>query len=70
MIKNRVSIYLFAFLMIGYFLLALPENGVAQPPTPEPLASVPTLDVWGIIVMTLILAVFAVLAIRRSRAKT
>ena len=71
MLRNRISLFVATFLIIGFFFLALPVKVGAQSPTSAPFASsVPTLDVWGIIVMAGILAIFGVLAIRRRKAKT
>ncbi len=71
LLKNKTSLFVGAFLIIGFFFLALPEKVGAQPPTSAPFAgSIPTLDVWGIIVLTGVLVMFGVFAIRRRKAKT
>jgi hypothetical protein len=72
LLKNRISLFVATFLIIGFFFLALPEKGFSGDTTAVPPAeftSVPTLDVWGIIVMAVVLAIFGFLAIRRIKAK-
>ena len=70
MIRNRISLFVATFLIVGFFFLALPEKVGAQTSTPAPIEGVPTFDVWGIIVMTVVLVIFGVFAIRRKKAKT
>ena len=70
LLKNRISLFVATFLIIGFFFIASPEKVGAQQPTPAPFAAIPTLDVWGIIVLTGVLVMFGVFAIRRRKAKT
>jgi len=73
-VKNRLSFFLVAFLIIGFFFLALPEkgfSGVAPPPTMGPIAAtdIPTLSGWGLISLAVVLAIVGIVGFMVMRRK-
>ena len=75
MIKNRFALFVTTFLIVGFFFLALPENGYSGTmstlsPTQVPVASVPTLSGWGLLSLAVVLGILGIagfIAIRRRK---
>jgi len=75
MIKNRISLFVTTFLIVGFFFLALPEkgySGVSPPPaTLGPVASsIPTLSGWGLLSLAVVLGILGIgafLVMRRRK---
>jgi hypothetical protein len=74
MFKNQISLFVATFLIIGFFFLALPEEGVSGLPVPTlgPVAtSVPTLSGWSLLSLAVVLGILGIvgfLVIRRRKA--
>ena len=76
MIKNRFSLFVTTFLIVGFFFLALPENifgnSETASPTMGPVAtSVPTLSGWGLLSLAVVLGILAIavfMVMRRRKA--
>ena len=75
MIKNRFSLFVTTFLIVGFFFLALPENGYSQStngasPTLGPIATnVPTLSGWGLLSLAVVLGILGIAAFMVMRKK-
>ena len=76
MIKNRFSLFVTTFLIVGFFFLALPGNGYSQSttngaPTLGPIATnVPTLSGWGLLSLAVVLGILGIggfLVMRRRK---
>jgi len=67
MIKNKFSLFVATFLIIGFFFLTLPEKGYSGPNNIHTIVSVPTLSEWGLIAMAGVLGIIGLLVMRRRK---
>ena len=75
MVKNRFSLFVTTFLIVGFFFLALPEKGYSgsspPPVTFEPVStSIPTMSGWGLLSLAVVLGIIGIagfIAIRRRK---
>ena len=66
---KSISTFVIAFLIIGFFFLALPEMGYSgSNGTSMQVVDVPTLSEWGLIAMAGVLGIVGYLVIRRKKA--
>ncbi len=65
---KSISTFVIAFLIIGFFFLALPEMGYSgSNGMPIRVEEVPTLSEWGLIAMAGILGIVGFMVIRRRK---
>jgi hypothetical protein len=65
---KSISTFVIAFLIIGFFFLAIPEMGYSgSNGTPMHVVDVPTLSEWGLIAMAGVLGIVGYLVIRRKK---